>query len=121
MGLFKKKKQPAPVQPVNSFNEPLDKLVDGDLPWGWVTYNKIFIDKIETEFNYFRESWVDARNSKDQKTEYAALKSFLLYMDDVQKLCDKKGECFSFWCSEYLINQDWRNKLINQLHELENK
>lgn len=104
LGFLKKKKatpQAADVH-VNSFGDPLDKLVDGELPWGWVTHYKDFIDKYTEEYNYFLYAWFDARKGSP-KEERPALKSLLLYMDDVQKLCDQKGECFGFWCSDYLI------------------
>lgn len=88
---------------VNSFGDPLDKLVDGDLPWGWVTHYKDFIDKITAEYNYFRNEWYNAKLVGDPREERPALKSFVLYMHDVQQLCDKMGECFGFWCYDYLI------------------
>ena len=103
---------------VNTFGESLDKLVDGDLPWGWIAHNREFTDRIENEFNSFRGKWVSARNTP---AEHDALKSLLQYMDDVQQLCDQKGECFGFWCSEILIGQNWKNKLEKQLSDMERK
>ena len=104
LGFMKKKKaepKPADVK-VNSFGEPLDKLVDDDLPWGWVTHYKDFIDKATEEYKYFLHAWFDVKKG-DPQEERNALKSLLQYMDDVQKLSDQKGECFGFWCSDYLI------------------
>lgn len=102
---LKKKKAAAPAIKVNSFSEPLDKLVDGDLPWGWVTANKDFTDKIRKEFSFFWNAWIDTRNGEPSK-EMNALKSLLQYMDDVQRMCDHKGECFGFWCSNYLMGKE---------------
>ena len=121
-GFLKKKtetktvKQPQKTAPVVDFDH-LDE--DGELPWGWVTHYKAFIDKINNEFNYFMQQWSEAKDHKSPIDEYGALKSFLIYMDDVQKLCDRKGECFSFWCREYLIKQEWKKKLQNRLTDLE--
>lgn len=92
---FLKKKKATPAVNVNSF---------GELPWGWNTANKDFTDKIGEEYSYFWKVWIDARNGEPSK-EMNALKSLLQYMDDVQKMCDQKGECFGFWCSEYLIGK----------------
>lgn len=122
MGIIKNmlKRKSDSSAPVNSFGEPIDKLVDGDLPWGWMFHNKDFTDKIQAEFEHFRKEWADSRNGDPMK-EYSSLKSLLLYIDDVQNLCDKKGECFSFWFSEILIDNNWRAKLKNRLCELDNK
>lgn len=119
-GLFKKKadKQPEDVR-VNSLGKTMDKLEDGDLPWGWVTHYKDFTDKINEEYRYFLQCWWDAKG-KEPKQEYAALKSLLQYMDDVQRLCDQKGECFAFWCSEYLIGKQ-KQKCEERLAKLETK
>lgn len=98
--------------------EHLDE--DGELPWGWHTYHDHeFTDQIESKFNYFRTQWIVSRNSGSPQEECAALKSLLMYMDDVQRASDQKGECYSFWCSEYLINQEWKSKLQEQLKDLE--
>lgn len=102
---------------VNSFNEPLDKLVDGDLPWGWTAHNKDFTDKISKEYSYFLQAWVDARN-KSPKELYSALKSFVLYMEDVEKTCKEKGECFEFWFDEILTGKDYLKKRKQELENL---
>lgn len=98
--------------------EHLDE--DGELPWGWHTYHDHeFTDQIESKFNYFRTQWIVSRNSGSPQEECAALKSLLVCMDDAQRASDQKGECYSFWCSEYLINQEWKSKLQEQLKDLE--
>ena len=108
LGIFKKKVAASDVK-VNSFGEPLYNLVDGDLPWGWVTHYSDFTKKIGEEFDYFRQAWFDAKALGDPRKEMDALKSFLQYMDDVQKFCNQQGECFGFWCSDYLIGRQKRN------------
>ena len=123
-GFLKKKtetktvKQPQKTAPTVDFDH-LDE--DGELPWGWVTHHKDFIDKINNEYDYFRQQWYDVKyNKKSPIEEYGALKSFLIYMDDVQKLCDQKGECFGFWCSEYLIG-DGKQYAEERFAHLENE
>ena len=78
-------------------NEPLDRLTsDGELPFGWYTANKAFTSKLQTEYKSFLDAWLASRKKSDLE-EYAALKSFVIYMNDVKKLCEKKGECYNYW------------------------
>lgn len=91
---------------------------DGDLPWGWVTHYKDFIDKTTAEYNHFSNEWFIAKLTGDPREELPALKSFVLYMHDVQRLCDQKGECFGFWCSDYLIGSQ-KSKCEERLADLE--
>lgn len=106
------------VHNVNSFGSPLDKLVDGDLPWGWHTHNKDFVDKIREEYGYFNNELYTAKQEGEPHAVRNAMKSLLQYMDDVQQLCDQKGECFAFWCSEYLIGEG-KTRYSGQLADLE--
>lgn len=101
----------------NTLGEPLDKLIDGDLPWGWVTHKKDFIEPIEKEYSYFLQSWLDARNASPKEL-YSALKSFVLYMKDVEKLCKSKGECYEFWFTEYLTGKDYLKNRQQELDQL---
>lgn len=114
---FKKKKSPAPVDKVNSFGEPLDKLVDGELPWGWVVAYSDFTDRIKKEYSYFWQAWIDARKDEPKK-EISALKSLLQYMDDVQNMCNQKGECFGFWCKRFLIGNQ-KERCSERIADLE--
>ena len=74
--------------------------------------------KINEEWEIFLHSWFEARNAHPTE-QYGALKSLLQYADDVQELCDNKGECFSFWCSEILIGQNWKKQREAELAALE--
>ena len=103
----------------NTFGDSLDHLdSDGDLPFGWTTHKQEFINPLKTEFEHFRLNWVNSLNT-NYDNEYSALKSFLIYINDCQKLCDSKGECFSFWCSEYLVGQKFKEGLEKDLKNLE--
>lgn len=119
-GFKKKKKDSAPVSNVNSFGEPLDKLVDGELPWGWVTANKDFTDKINAEWGMFLNRWLESRNA-DIAEQYGALKSLVMYLEDAQKLCHQKGECFEFWYDECIASHDYIDKRKSELAELVEK
>lgn len=101
-------------------DDDLDHLTkDGELPWGWHSHNKAFTDKINTEYSYFLNMWLDARN-KTPKEQYQALKSFVLYLDDAGELCKSKGECFEFWFYEILTSKDYIEKRKKELTVLIN-
>lgn len=104
----------------NTFGGSLDKLVDGDLPWGWVAHKKDFIEPIEKEYSYFLQSWLDARN-KSPKELYSALKSFVRYMEDVKRLCSSKGKNFECWCNTILIKDEYFNIRKEELEDLSTK
>lgn len=95
--------------------EHLDE--NGELPFGWVYRNREFVNKIQNEYSYFLEMWLDSKNKSP--IEYRnALKSFVLYLEDVQKLCKSKGECFEFWYYKILTSPDYLEKRREELNEL---
>jgi hypothetical protein len=112
LGLFKKnEKNSKPV-------EPLDKLTpEGELPWGWHTANKVFTDKLKSEYRMFLNTWLDSRKLSSVE-EYTALKSFVIYMEDVKRLCQNKGECFVYW-RDNLFDDDYLIRQTERLKKLE--
>lgn len=124
MGLFNlfKKKDVAPSKEKNT-NEILktDDLThltsEGDLPWGWIYRNKSFTEEINNEYTYFLHMWLDSKKQEPKK-QYEALKSFVLYIEDVEKLCKSKGECFEFWFYEILVSKKQINDLKEELANL---
>lgn len=98
----------------NTFGESLDKLIDGDLPWGWVTHKKDFIEPIEKKYKHLLNLWVNAKNDSPQEL-YSALKDFVLYMEDIEKLCKSKGECYEFWFTEILTGKEYLKKRQQEL------
>jgi hypothetical protein len=93
---------------------------EGELPWGWHTHNKEFTSKINSEYSYFLNMWLDARK-KSPKELHQALKSFILYLEDVEKLCKSKGECFEFWFYEILASKEYIAKRKEELNRLTTK
>lgn len=75
-------------------------------PQGWIYQNKDFIDKISTEYSYFLKNWVDSKQ-KDVRTQYGALKSFVIYLQDIEKLCKSKGDLFYTWFTEILTTPSY--------------
>lgn len=98
----------------NTFGESLDKLVDGDLPWGWVAHKQNFTEPIAKKYKCLLNLWVDARNGSPQEL-YSALKDFVLYMEDIEKLCKSKGECYEFWFTEILTGKGYLKKRQQEL------
>lgn len=76
---------------------------DGELPYGWYTINKDFIEKTETEYRRISNVWFNARN-KGVLEQYAALKALVTYMKDVKAMCASKGECFVKWSTFLVAN-----------------
>ena len=112
--LFKKKSKKS----ANLLDDMEHLGADGELPWGWHIHHDLeFTDRVESKFNYFRTQWT-SRSSGSPQDECAALHSLLLCMDDIQRTSDQKGECYSFWCSEHLINQEWKKYLQSRLEYL---
>ena len=116
MKLFNFKKKNTNQQ--NISNETLTK--EGDLPFGWVYRNKEFVDQVQSEYSYFLNNWLDSR-TKEPLKQYETLKSFVLYMEDVEKLCKSKGECFELWFYEIIASKDYIQKRKTELNYLMEK
>lgn len=115
MGLFDflQKKQPTKANDLKHLTP------NGELPWGWHTNTKDFTEKINREFTHFLNAWVETRN-KSPKEQCLALRSFIQYLEETEKLCKSKGECFEFWFYQILISKGYiaqRKKELNDLAE----
>ena len=111
MGLFRRKKKVVKEEP------KLDKLVDGDLPFGWFAANHNTIDPIAEKFRVFLKLWVDSRTLSPNDLR-VNLKTFVAYMDEVDAFCKSKDECFVFW-RKRLFSDDYLEKRKKELSELE--
>ncbi len=112
------------LKALKALSTPADDLEhlteDGELPWGWHTHAKEFTDKIKNEYSYFLNIWIEARN-KSPRELYAALKSFVMYLEDLERICKSKGECFEFWLHEILTGKGYVEKRKKELEELTRK
>ncbi len=90
---------------------------EGELPWGWHTHTKEFTSNTGDQYTHFLNMWLDARE-KSPKELHSALKSFVLYLEDVERLCKSKGECFEFWFYHILTSPDYLEKRKAELNEL---
>lgn len=103
---------------INLIGERMDRLTnEGKLPYGWHYANRDFTEKIQSEYSYFFNNWIDSR-MKSPKEQYAALKSFVIYMNDAKRLCQSKGECFSEWF-KVCADDNYIRSMENELNELE--
>ena len=108
------------VQAIARPDDDLDHLTpEGDLPWGWHTANKAFTQKIESEYKYFLNKWLDTKDRPDID-QYIALRVFVMYMHDVKVLCKEKGECFVYW-RDCLFDDKYLSQQAALLHQLEKR
>lgn len=125
-GLFgkKKKKRTVTIKKASKTkvtSERMDRLTSkGDLPYGWSYANREFTGRIQKEYTHFVNAYY-ASKKKGLLQEYAALKSLIIYMEDVKKLCHRKGECFAYWASCMVANPKQIAEYKAQLKRLEAK
>lgn len=111
LGLFGKKKR------TNSVGEKLDRLTpEGELPFGWMVYNQEIIEKMEAELETFRKAINEA---DDPLKKYAALKSYLLYLEDGKKRYTEINECAGKYFAEYICDSAESEGNLKWLKELE--
>lgn len=123
MGLFDlfKKKQQQPAQNVkpNIVGMHSDRLdSNGELPWGWIAANKVFVDQINGRHKYFLDAWLGVKG-KDVLKEYAALKSFVTFLNEAKERCVKNGECHAKWFSDIIASQKLIDKYTSDLKYIE--
>ena len=92
---------------------------EGELPWGWHTAHKEIIDRLQSEYKRLLNAWLESRKASES-SQYTALKSFVIYMNDVKTLCQNKGECFVYW-RDGLFDDDYLLKQTDRLKKLEGK
>ena len=121
MGLFNFKKKKDAMKALIALSTPdkdLNHLTkEGELPWGWHTHTKEFTSKINNEYSVFLKLYTES-GSKAPQLQYQALKSLVLYLEDVEKLCKSKGECFEFWFYGTIAPENYIQKLKEELRYL---
>lgn len=112
------KKQPQLINTTAKPEELEHLTAEGELPWGWHYRHKEFIEKIQKEYSCFLDIWLDSR-SKSSKELYSALKSFVIYLEDLESLCISKGECYELWFYEILASKNYIEARKAELLSLE--
>ena len=120
-GLFSKKKQKrakVTKKNTNFAGERLDRLTsDGNLPFGWVTYNKSFIKLVEDE------------NDRDLKRVFSyeepvkkceALRMYLIGIEDKKKRYSRIGVCEGKYFEYYICESAQMENLKREYVHLKN-
>lgn len=103
----------------NSFGESVDKLdQDGNLPFGWVTHNRYYVDMIERDLQPFRQAILNAKTDLEM---WAALKSFVLFLQDGKNRYYGINECVGKYFDEYICKSEEAKKRKKQYKEIEKK
>lgn len=85
-------------------------------PPGWLYENRQFIKELEDNYHYFLDEYISAKQlDKGILAVRSALKSLVVYMEDVERICASKGGTFVKWsrlqiCNEFSM-ESYRNKL----------
>lgn len=103
--------------PISS-SPPEDTTRDDPLPFGWVTQHEDFTAPLQADMNYFRRYWI-ASLKQPPKVQYGALKSFVIFLEDAQKLCYQKGKDYAFWYDEILTSKGYLETRKKELQDLE--
>ncbi len=93
MGLFNFKKK----SKTNSVNQPLDCLVNGELPFGWVYHHK---DYFKPKDDHMTSLAVKISSTKDNNQKLVLLQELIDYFYSYKAECDAKGECFAKYFDE---------------------
>lgn len=83
----------------------------------WHYDNRNFTQQSQSDFSYFLHNWVESK-SKSPKEQYEALKSFVIYMHDLKRMCQQKGDRFVEWF-ETCADDEYIQKREDELKELE--
>lgn len=89
MGLFHSKKKSNKIQS-NTIAQPLDRLVNGELPFGWITYHKDYF-KPKNDIMVALAMNTQVKNQDDR---IQALQILINYFYSYKQECKEKGECF---------------------------
>jgi len=81
----------------NAFGEELDKLRDGELPWGWSLANEDFIKPRDSKLVDLSVASSKAQNVDE---EIRLLREFIKYYYTYQEECAQRGECFTKYFSD---------------------
>ena len=118
---FKKKttKEKIAAKKTNYAGERMDRLdASGNLPFGWVVHNQKYVDMIEKDIQPFRDMICNANTDIEM---YAALKSFLLFLQDGKEHYSKYGECVLKYFEEHICNSTEAEQRLKKFKELERK
>ena len=98
-----------------------DKLdEDGQIPYGWHYENRDFTKEITGQYDYFLHEFINAKKQKKGiHAVHTALKAFITYMEDIERICASKDECFVAWSKLVICNEESMESYRNELKKIE--
>lgn len=111
----KKETHSEPKPKVNGTDE---LVLSSGLPSGWLYENRSLTEPSKMIYSYLLEKYIEEK-SKGVLCKYAALKSFVSYIYDLQNSCASKGENFSKWFSVFVCDPDSLNMYTEKLKDME--
>lgn len=121
LDIFKKQstKEKIASKRTNYVGESTDILdQDGNLPFGWVAHNQKYVDMIEKDLQAFRQAISDAKTDVEK---YAALESFVLFVQNGIVHYHKVNECVGKYFEEYIFNSMEMQQRTKEYRELKEK
>lgn len=118
MGLFLFYRNKSEIKvPTSKVENPEEERM---FPSGWHYENRHFTKEIENQYNYFLNEYISAKKQeKGIRTVRSALESFIVYMEDVERICAKKGEYFVKWSKLSICNEASMEHYRNDLKKIE--
>lgn len=99
----------------NTFGQPLDKLIDGELPFGWMAYQGDFF---KTRDDYMVSLAVQSRKESDPERKIHLLNALIEYYYAYKAECQRMGECHEKWFEQSWIECDYISKFEDELSKL---
>ena len=114
--LFKRNKAEIKVLAAKTENPEEERM----FPDGFFYENRHFLKEIEDHFHYFQDEYISAKKQeKGILAVRSALTSFIVYMEDVERICASKGETFVKWSKLKICNEVSMESYRNDLKKIE--
>ncbi len=97
-----------------------ERLVGGELPWGFYKRNIEFCAPLVDEFEYYYKRWVDTR-SEHSDVSLAVLCRFVNFLEKSRELCRRRGMCYECWFCSITQGEGFIEARKNELFILENE
>ena len=88
------------------------------LPSGWLYENRNLTEPAKMIYSYLLEKYLEEQK-KGVLSKYAALKSFVSYILDLQDSCASKGENFTKWFSLFVCDSTSMDMYTEKLKNME--
>ncbi len=90
---------------------------DGELPWGWITHRKDFIESVEKPFYKLMNDRAESQRKSPQE-QIKALEALLQYINKTVAECKAKGECYEFYFQNYTLANGLQERFEKELEEI---